>query len=225
MQLARSHDPARLSQVLAAEVLVMHAQPLLAAGLGSALAAELGVAVVDVQDAWQVLPGSQASLVVTDHKLALQLLARADGWPRQRRLLVVDEALSARELRQALDLGVGGCVHIACPLPRLLQAVQALRSGQSYLCRAMSGRLVETLDGSPLTPREHAVFELLCEGLDNKSIAQRLDMALGTVKTHVKSILAKLGVRSRTQAVVTAHQRGLVAPRARTSSMAESVAA
>lgn len=224
MQLARAAEPAHLSQVLAAEVLVLHANPLLAAGLGSALAAQLQVAVLAADAAWPLLREARASLVVTDHARALQLLAQGGGlWSR--RLLVVDEALSARQLRRALDLGVAGCVHIGCPLPGLLQAVQALRGGQSYLCRTMSDRLVDTLDGAALTPREQVVFELLCDGLDNKSIAQGLDMALGTVKTHVKSILAKLGVSSRTQALACAHRHGLVptrtsAPRADRASQA-----
>ena len=62
-----------------------------------------------------------------------------------------------------------------------------------------------------LTPREHDVLRLLCEGLPNKLIERRLNIGAGTVKCHVASILSKLGVSSRLQAVVAAHRLGLLA--------------
>ena len=61
-----------------------------------------------------------------------------------------------------------------------------------------------------LTPREHDVLRLLCEGLPNKLIERRLNIGAGTVKCHVASILSKLGVASRLQAVVAAHRLGLL---------------
>src|SRR3712207_3107295 len=61
-----------------------------------------------------------------------------------------------------------------------------------------------------LTPREVEVLALLCEGLSNKLICRRLNICTGTVKCHVASILATLGVASRLQAVVAAHRFGLV---------------
>lgn len=61
-----------------------------------------------------------------------------------------------------------------------------------------------------LTARELEVLALLCEGLPNKTIQRRLDIGAGTVKCHVGSILGKLGVASRLQAVVAAHRMGLL---------------
>ncbi len=62
----------------------------------------------------------------------------------------------------------------------------------------------------PLTPREAEVLSLLAEGLANKEIAARLNIREKTVKVHISHILAKLAVYDRTQAVIAAHQRGLV---------------
>ena len=59
------------------------------------------------------------------------------------------------------------------------------------------------------TQRELDVLSLLCEGLPNKRIGSRLDIAAGTVKVHVSQILRKLGVSSRLQAVVAARRGGL----------------
>ena len=61
-----------------------------------------------------------------------------------------------------------------------------------------------------LTPRQQEVLGLLCEGLSNKRICRELAIANPTVKVHVRDILRKLGVSSRLQAVVAAHNRGLV---------------
>ena len=64
--------------------------------------------------------------------------------------------------------------------------------------------------GVRLTPRQLEVLELLCEGLPNKLISRRLNIAAGTVKVHIASILRELGVSSRLQAVVAAQRCGLV---------------
>jgi len=61
-----------------------------------------------------------------------------------------------------------------------------------------------------LTPRESEVLQLLAEGCPNKSIARRLSISVGTVKTHMRGIMSKLDVGCRTQAVVAAEKRGLV---------------
>jgi DNA-binding NarL/FixJ family response regulator len=63
-----------------------------------------------------------------------------------------------------------------------------------------------------LTPREFEVLQLMARGLDNAAIAERLDVGYATVRGHVRSIMAKLGARSRLAAVVGAFQRGIVPP-------------
>lgn len=79
-------------------------------------------------------------------------------------------------------------------------------------CRAIPD--ASTGSGPRLTPRQFDVLALLCEGLPNKLICRRLDIALGTVKIHISSILRGLGVTTRLQAVLAAYRLGLLAERA-----------
>jgi DNA-binding NarL/FixJ family response regulator len=104
-------------------------------------------------------------------------------------------------------------------------------AGEALLAPAVTRRLISefarlrphaaaggpTAAGRPsaltaLTPRETEVLRLVAEGLSNTEIAARLMVTEETVKTHVSRILAKLGLRDRTQAVVVAYESGLVVP-------------
>jgi DNA-binding NarL/FixJ family response regulator len=109
----------------------------------------------------------------------------------------------------------------------LFDAVRVVAAGDALLAPAVTRRLVSefarlrpTLPSRPgalseLTPRETEVLRLVAEGLSNGEIAERLVVSDETVKTHVSRVLAKLGVRDRTQAVVVAYESGLVTPRTR----------
>jgi DNA-binding NarL/FixJ family response regulator len=70
--------------------------------------------------------------------------------------------------------------------------------------------MANSLAHSALTAREIEVLELLASGLSNKLIARQMDLTVGTIKSHVGSVLGKLGSSSRTQAVIVAARRGLV---------------
>jgi DNA-binding NarL/FixJ family response regulator len=107
----------------------------------------------------------------------------------------------------------------------LLEAVRVVAAGEALLAPAVTGRLISEFARlrphaaapsadrlAALTPRETQVLRLVAEGLSNPEIAARLVVTEETVKTHVSRMLAKLGLRDRTQAVVTAYESGLVVP-------------
>ncbi len=100
----------------------------------------------------------------------------------------------------------------------LRRAIKAAAAGQVQLSPAAAARLMREVrapeTSEELPDRESEVLRALARGLANKEIARLLDISDKTVKTHVSSLLAKLGVRSRTQAALYAAQHGLAELRA-----------
>ncbi|WP_260855916.1 response regulator transcription factor [Curtobacterium sp. 9128] len=96
-------------------------------------------------------------------------------------------------------------VHEGRPAPTEAEALDLLRAQG---IRVESTRRDEVLDA--LTAREREVFLLAAKGLSNAEIAEGIHLSEATVKTHVRAVLMKLGLRNRIQVVITAHERGLV---------------
>jgi len=128
----------------------------------------------------------------------------------------------------ALRAGASGFLLKDVTAEQLFHAVRVIAAGEALLAPTVTRRLISEFarqrpraDGSrqaglaTLTPRETQVLRLVAEGLSNPEIAARFTVTEETVKTHVSRILAKLGLRDRTQAVVTAYETGLVVPGAR----------
>jgi DNA-binding NarL/FixJ family response regulator len=125
----------------------------------------------------------------------------------------------------AIRAGASGFLLKDVTAERLFDAVRVISAGDALLAPTVTRRLIgefaalhrpespPTSALSTLTPRETQVLRLVAEGLSNPEIAARLTVTEETVKTHVSRVLAKLGLRDRTQAVVTAYETGLVVPR------------
>lgn len=128
---------------------------------------------------------------------------------RDARILVFSNYASGDEVFQAFSAGACGFVVKEMALERLLDAIRRVHGGDQYLppeiSTRMNGRVL-----SQLSPRESQVLRLVAKGLSNKEIGSVLDVAEGTVKLHVKSILSKLQVSDRTQAIIAAVKRGII---------------
>jgi DNA-binding NarL/FixJ family response regulator len=108
------------------------------------------------------------------------------------------------------------------PLEELLEAIRVVASGDGLLAPSVTRRLIAHFARQPpsssknrgdldrLTERESEVLLLVARGLSNAEIAEELHMGLRTAKTHVSSMLMKLGARDRTQLVILAYESGLV---------------
>lgn len=113
-------------------------------------------------------------------------------------------------VRAALEAGARSYLLKNVSAESLAEAIRLARAGISSLSPEASGALAGRPEPTPeLTPREREILRLLIDGDTNAEIAARLGLSLYTVKNHVRNLLGKLGVSSRTEAVSLALQRGL----------------
>jgi DNA-binding NarL/FixJ family response regulator len=123
----------------------------------------------------------------------------------------------------ALRAGASGFLLKGGEPSELLQAIRTVADGQALLAPSVTRRLIEAYTARPelrpapveldeLTEREREVLALVAAGLSNAEIAATLCVSPLTAKTHISSILGKLGVRDRVQLVVLAYETGLVVP-------------
>ena len=121
----------------------------------------------------------------------------------------------------ALRAGASGFLLKTAPAGQLVDALRAAAAGDAALAPSVARRLIAEFTSrpapvrappSPFTERETAVLTLVAQGLSNSEIAARLFVGEATVKSHVGSMLGKLGLRDRVQLVVHAYETGLVRP-------------
>jgi DNA-binding NarL/FixJ family response regulator len=127
----------------------------------------------------------------------------------QARFVVLTTYEGDEDIHQALEAGAMGYIIKGMPHNTLTDALDAVHAGRRFLPlpikRALDSRGID----SDLTDRERQVLELLVAGNSNKDISEKLRIADATVKCHVSNILIKLNAVDRTQAVISALQRGL----------------
>jgi DNA-binding NarL/FixJ family response regulator len=195
----------------ATAVLVTHSDPVVSAGVVAILTGTSGFSVRAAEPIASPLPDDDSpdvDVIVADYNSGLRLIeANAD---LSRRMLILTERDGQAKIRHALERGVRGYLLSGCSLAELLNGICVVHNGGVALDPVVASRIAETLNQPALTHTERAVLDQMMLGLSNKRIALRQGVAVGTVKTHVKSILAKLKAASRTEAVVTARRRGLV---------------
>jgi DNA-binding NarL/FixJ family response regulator len=214
-------------------VLVADDQALIRAGLTALLRAASGLEVVGEAEngakAVELAAAIRPDVVVMDIRMPVldgldateQILATVDPPPR---VLVLTTFDLDEYVYRALGAGAAGFLLKETPPDGIVAAVHAVTAGDVLISPAVTQRLVETYslhyrqaalrdtDLAGLTGRETEVLRLVANGLSNPQIAQRLVLSESTVKTHVKNVMAKLGLSSRAQVVVAAYESGLVVP-------------
>ncbi len=126
------------------------------------------------------------------------------------RLIVLTTYDGDEDIYRSLQAGAKGYLLKDMYFEELESAIRTVHAGSRRIPAAIAERLAERMAGSNLTARELEVLELIVRGQSNKEIASSLKIGEATVKSHVNSVLGKLGVTDRTQAATTALQRGLV---------------
>jgi DNA-binding NarL/FixJ family response regulator len=114
------------------------------------------------------------------------------------------------DIFRALQAGAQSYLLKGVSFEDLTEAIRIVHAGHKKIPPAVAERLAERFAVEPLTGREQQVLELIVGGKSNKEIGTALKISEATVKSHINSLLSKLGVTDRTQAATTAIQRGLV---------------
>jgi two-component system NarL family response regulator len=126
------------------------------------------------------------------------------------RLIVLTTYDGDEDIYRSLQAGAQGYLLKDMFFEELEEAIRKVHGGSRRIPAQVAERLAERMGSSDLTGRETEVLEEIVAGHSNKVIATRLNISEATVKSHINSILSKLGVSDRTQAATTALQRGLV---------------
>ena len=126
------------------------------------------------------------------------------------RIIVLTTFDGDEDIYRALQAGARGYLLKDMFGDELMESIRAVHAGKSQIPAAIAQRLAERVSAPDLTTREMDVLRQIVAGKSNKEIGRDLFISEATVKTHVNSLLSKLGVSDRTQAATTALQRGLV---------------
>jgi DNA-binding NarL/FixJ family response regulator len=195
------------------KVLVAHGDPLISAGLAATLgrsrdfeAVVCGLPLTSVH-----LTAARvriADVVIADYESGLRLVASVD--PERHRVMILTHSDSEAKICHALEQGVRGYVLLGCSVQDLIDSLRSVHLGGIALGPLVASRIADRMKQQALTRREGDILRQMMLGLSNKGIACRLALAVGTVKTHVKSILEKLNAASRTEAVAIAQRRGIL---------------
>ncbi len=198
---------------MAPRVVIVGGDPLARAGLAALLAARSDLSAVAELAAGdsRTLAALRADAVLLDSSS----VGREESRELASALPVVALVSGEAQAAEALAAGARAVVFRDADADRLAAALVAAARGLVALEAALSPWIRPPRPTGPeleaLTPREAEVLVLLAEGLSNKSIAQRLGISDRTAKFHVESILGKLGAESRSEAIVLAARRGMIA--------------
>jgi len=200
-------------------VMVVDDHPLMRVGIGAIINARTDMGVVAQagtgEEAVQQFQVHKPDVTLMDLRLpgpmsgveAIAAIRKIDGHAR---CIVVTTYDGDEDIHRALEAGAQGYVIKGMPYQTLVDALQKVYSGGRFLPPPVTRALASRMPDSDLSAREREVLQLLVGGNSNKEIASVLGITEATVKSHVSTILQRLDVDDRTQAVVTALQRGLV---------------
>lgn len=126
------------------------------------------------------------------------------------RVIVLTTYDGDEDIFRAMQAGAKAYLLKGMDLDELMEAIRAVHNGRGRIPSSIAEKLAERVSGQQLTSRELNVLERIVAGRSNKDIASDLFISEATVKSHVNSLLGKLGVEDRTQAAMVALQRGFV---------------
>jgi DNA-binding NarL/FixJ family response regulator len=190
-------------------VLIAHSDALISAGLIAALREQQFSVLAELPDSGDRSPthSRPGDVTIADYESALHRLNSQEV--RRERVIVLTGRDSQASICHALEQGAWGYLLLGCSVADVVNGIRLVQAGTRALGPLVAARLAERVTLPLLTDRESKVLGQITLGLSNKRIASELLLSVGTVKSHVKAILAKLGASSRTHAVAMARRYGI----------------
>lgn len=179
---------------------------------------------VDGQEAVDLVPKLEPDVVLMDLKMPRMNGVQATRWIRRHhpgvQVLVLTTYDADEWVFDAVRAGANGYVLKDTPPEELLRAVRDAAEGRTPVDPAVAGKLFKTVADKPepqmdqliepLSARELEIVRLMAGGMTNAEIGAELFLSEGTIRNYISTILSKMGVKDRTQAVVTAIRYGLI---------------
>ncbi len=140
----------------------------------------------------------------------LDVIGELNASKLQSKVIIMTTFESEEDVHRALKAGARGYLLKDSSQEEILDAIRRVNLGETYLPARIVQKVAERMRNPEISPREREVLNCVAAGKSNKEIGVQLLISEGTVKTHVKSLLEKLGAAGRTAAVRQAVHRGLV---------------
>lgn len=199
-------------------ILIVDDHPVVRAGLASMLGTQPGISVVGSassgEEALDLVSRAEPEIILLDLRMpgmnGIETIRALKARGSNARIIILTSFETDEDVYRAVEAGAHGYLLKNTSEACMLEAIRAVHTNQRYFPPAIAAKLVERIARVTLTARENEALELLAKGLTNKQIGLALHISEHTARNHVNSILEKLGVSDRTEAVITALQQGLV---------------
>lgn len=199
-------------------ILVVEDHPVVRQGLVSLLSHAPGITVAgsaaDGLEGVEAFQALQPDVTLIDLQMprlgGVEAIQRIRAQSPGARFIVLTTFDGDEDIYRAIEAGAKAYLLKGMEVEELLAAIRAVHAGRASVPPPIAEKLARRVSGQELTAREIGVLERIVAGRANKEIASDLHISEATVKSHVNSLLGKLGVDDRTHATVVALQRGIV---------------
>lgn len=201
-----------------ASVVIADVHPLIRAGMAALIESDgkftlLGQAANGSQ-ALEMCERLQPDLLLMDLNLpdcdGVEALGRIRAQHPGAKVIILSGHDGEEDADRSMRAGAHAYMPKNAPLDDLMTCIHTVLQGRKFMLPEVALKLASRIHGNQLTPRERDILVHLATGMSNKVIARVAGIGVGTVKFHVKSIMSKLNVCTRTEAAMVAARRGLV---------------
>jgi len=200
-------------------ILIVDDHPVVCAGLASMLNGHKEFEVVGStasgERALAMIRQTHPAIILLDLRMpgmsGIAVLHALKSMASPPRALILTSFEKDEDIYRAIRAGAAGYLLKDTDELEIVSAITAVNGGKRYMPRHIAARLADRMTRSDLTGREHQILELVAHGSTNKEIGKELNISENTVRHHVVSIMEKLQVSDRTEAVASAIRQGILA--------------